>query len=68
MLEKGRSNVLELEMKTTAYDPKILDKKMRIKKSIDNACLSEWRNEDILNERIQVHVYRAILLENSVDT
>ena len=35
------SYVLELEMKTTAYDRKILDKKMRIGKNIYNACLGE---------------------------
>ncbi|MCF3941976.1 hypothetical protein [Oceanobacillus alkalisoli] len=35
------SYVLELEMKTTVYDRKVLDKKMRIGKNIYNACLGE---------------------------
>ena len=35
------SYVLELEMKTTAYDRKILGKKTRIGKSIYNSCLGE---------------------------
>jgi len=35
------SYVLELEMRTTAYDRKILAKKMRIGKQVYNACLGE---------------------------
>ncbi|MCG7336160.1 transposase [Sporosarcina sp. ACRSM] len=43
MARKDRtpSYVLELEMRTTARDRKILDKKMRIGKQIYNACLGE---------------------------
>src|SRR5690625_7704044 len=35
------SYVLELEMKTTAYDRKVLGKKTRIGKNIYNSCLGE---------------------------
>ncbi len=43
MARKGTtpSYVLELEMKTTAYDRKILGKKTRIGKNIYNSCLGE---------------------------
>ena len=46
------SYVLELEMRTTALDRKILDKKMRIGKQIYNASLAKLKNDWVLFLRI----------------
>jgi len=78
------SYVLELEMKTTAYDRKLHYQGRKIKKintaevkasqfnhvtrAYNKKDLSERWNEDILGERIQRDMYSAFLIGNTVDT
>ncbi len=60
------SYVLELEMRTTARDRKVLDKKMRIGKHIYNACLGEAQKR--LSAVIADKTYRMTVKEKQASS